>query len=249
MVSQVELYQALTLVAAVAVFDFLERRRPGFPVNRRRDLSLNILAIAVVIIVGELWKPLITDGLGAAGLSLGMFPAEIHRMPGILKILLGVILTDFSLYWVHRAMHSSALLWRTHTFHHTIAEIWWLAGSRTSAIHLFLFAVPQIIIGRYILALSPLETGIAYSFAVVVNLWVHTNLWVDLGPLEWLIITPNYHRIHHGATGSGSKNLAFVFTVWDRIFGTYVDPKALGKDFAVFAVSTGKKLAKVIAGF
>ena len=249
MTSQVELYQALTLVAAVAVFDSLERRRPGFPVNRRHDLSLNILAIAIVIVVGELWKPLITQGLSAAGLNLNVFPAAIHRMPGALKILLGIILTDLSLYWVHRAMHGNALLWRTHAFHHTIGQIWWLAGSRTSATHLFLFAVPQIIIGRYVLALSSFETGIAYSFAVVVNLWVHTNIWVDLGPLEWLIITPNYHRIHHGAKGLGNKNLAFVFTVWDRMFGTYVDPRVLGKNFAVFAVSSKKSLPRIIAGF
>jgi sterol desaturase/sphingolipid hydroxylase (fatty acid hydroxylase superfamily) len=247
MVSQEELYQVITFIGVVALFDSLERFRPGFPVDRKHDLSINILAMVIVIIVGEIWKSVISQGFSTVGLRLEIFPGLLHRIPGGLKILLAVILTDFSLYWVHRYMHRP-LLWRTHSFHHSIAEIWWLAGSRTSVTHLFLFAVPQIIIGRYIFALSAWETGVAYSFAVVVNLWVHTNIWVDIGPLEWLLITPNYHRIHHGATGLGSSNLAFVFTVWDRMFGTYADPKVLGKDYKVFSVPTGRRLARMIAG-
>jgi sterol desaturase/sphingolipid hydroxylase (fatty acid hydroxylase superfamily) len=247
MISQEEIYQVITLICAVALFDFLERRRPGFPVNRKRDLSINIFAIFIVIFAGEIWKRVISQGFSSVGVGPGLFPGFLHSLPGGLKILIAVIITDFSLYWVHRYMHRP-LLWRTHSFHHSIAEIWWLAGSRTSVTHLFLFAVPQIIIGRYILALSVWETGAAYSFAVVVNLWVHTNIWVDIGPLEWLFITPNYHRIHHGVTGLGTSNLAFVFTVWDRMFGTYTNPKVLGKDFKVFSVPTDKRLARMIAG-
>lgn len=99
--------------------------------------------------------------------------------------------------------------------------------------HLLLFAVPQVFIGYYLLELAPLEAGIAFSAGVVVNIWIHANIWVDLGPLEWIFITPNYHRIHHGAKDFSSKNLGFILTIWDRIFGTYVDPKLVGKDFAL----------------
>jgi sterol desaturase/sphingolipid hydroxylase (fatty acid hydroxylase superfamily) len=243
---QEQAYQAVTLVAAVSFFDFLERRRPGFQVNRRRELSLNILAILIVIGAGEFCKTAILAGFGAAGLE-GFTLASLRSLPGWAKILLAIVMTDFSLYWVHRCMHTP-LLWRTHTFHHTIPEIWWLSGARTSVTHLFLFAVPQILIGYYLLSLSPTEAGIAYSFAAVVNLWIHTNIWVNLGPLEWLLITPNFHRVHHGATGLGSRNLAFVFTLWDRMFGTYVDPGKLGKEFNVFSAPTRGRVLRLIAG-
>lgn len=247
MLSEEQLYQAITLIVVVAFIDFLERRRPGFPVDRKRDLSLNVLAILVVIIVGELCKKLILGGFNAVDMGALLSQTSLSGLHGAVKIPLAVILSDFCLYWVHRAMHRP-LLWRTHSFHHSIAEIWWLSGSRTSVAHLFLFAVPQILIGYYLLALSAWEVGVAYSFAVVVNLWIHTNIWVNLGPLEWLFITPNYHRIHHGARGLANKNLGFVFTVWDRMFGTYESPRLLGKKFPIFAVSADKRLLRMMAG-
>jgi sterol desaturase/sphingolipid hydroxylase (fatty acid hydroxylase superfamily) len=98
------------------------------------------------------------------------------------------------------------------------------------------------------LHLSVAEAGAAFSFGVVVNIWIHANIWVDLGPLEKVLITPNYHRIHHGAKGLTNKNLGFVLTVWDRMFGTYVAPDATGKDFALFAVPTGKRLVRMLIG-
>ena len=243
-----ELYQAITLMFIVAFVDYLERRRPGFAISRGRELGINSLALAVVIIWGELAKNLVLSGFHAARLE-AVLPLETMRiLPSLVKIVLAVILGDFSLYWVHRAMHRR-YLWKTHAFHHSIPEIWWLAGSRTSMTHLLLFALPQIFIGYYLLGLSPFEAGIAFSFGVVVNIWIHINVWVDLGPVEWLIITPNYHRIHHGARGFTDKNLAFVFTIWDRMFGTYVNPRTTGKDFPVLAVPTRNRLFRMIIGY
>ncbi len=245
--SETELYQAITFVIIASLFDFLERRHPGFLVERKRDLSLNILAILLVIVGGELCKKLLRYGFNALDLG-GIFSQDFfRRLPGAVKIPLGIALGDFSLYWIHRAMHRTGL-WRTHAFHHTIGEIWWLAGSRTSLTHLFLFAAPQVFIVYYLLGLTAWEAGAIFSFGVVVNLWIHTNLWVDLGPLEWILITPNFHRIHHGGSGLANNNLGFVFTVWDRMFGTYASPQSTGKNFALFPVPWRKRLLRMIVG-
>lgn len=241
------LSEIITLVLVVLFFDSMERLRPGHAVNRQRDLSLNILALIVVIVSGEMWKALLLEGLNAINLPRAQTLSVVPRLPGAVKILLGIVLTDFCLYWVHRAMHRP-LLWRTHTFHHSIEELWWLSGARTSLTHLLLFAVPQIFIGYYLLEFEAWEAGLAFSFGVLVNIWIHTNLWVNFGPLEWILITSNYHRIHHGARGLSNKNLGFVFTVWDRMFGTYVDPRSVGKDFALGFISTRNRLLRMIVG-
>ncbi len=244
-----ELYQAITLVFIVLLVSLWEYRRPGFAISRKRELGINMLALVVVIVWGELVKELVLSGFRTAGIEAVLPVQAAQHLPSGVKIILAVIFGDLALYWVHRAMHRNPTLWKTHAFHHSIPEIWWLAGSRTSMIHLFLFAVPQIFIGYYVLGLTPLEAGIAFSFGVVVNVWIHINVWVDLGPLEWLIITPNFHRIHHGARGYTDKNLAFVFTIWDRMFGTYADPRVTGKDFPVLAVPTGKRLFRMVVGY
>ncbi len=242
-----QLYQALTLVVVVLFFDYMERSRPGYAVNRKRELPLNILALLIVIVGGEIWKTLILNGMSVLNVDKVLSLAGIQRLPGAAKVLLGLILADFCLYWVHWAMHRPRL-WPTHSFHHSIAEVWWLSGARTSLTHLFLFAVPQILLAYYIFRLSPVEAGVAFSIGVVVNVWIHTNIQVNLGPVEWILITPDYHRIHHGARGYSRKNLGFVFTIWDRIFGTYVNPQSTGKDYDLFAVSTGKRLLRMVVG-
>ena len=243
-----ELYQAVTLVAFVLLLDFMERRRPAFAINRYRELSLNVLVLLTVIVGGELCRGLLFGAFNALNLLRISSMADLSMLPSGVKILLALILGDFSAYWVHRVMHRSSLFWRTHDFHHTIAELWWLSGTRASLTHLSFFAAPQILIGYYVLVLAPWEAGVAASIGVIFNIWDHTNLWASLGPLGWLFITPNYHRIHHLAKGLSQKNLGFVFTLWDRMFGTYVNPESIGKDFAIWTAPRDRHLFSMIVG-
>lgn len=242
-----QLYPTLTLVAVVAAVDLGERLRPGFPVDRRRELSVNLAALLLAIFAGEWCKDAAIGGLRLLGAE-GLGAAPLASLPTVLKLPLAVIITDFALYWVHRAMHNPRLLWVTHTFHHSIGEVWWLSGSRTSLAHLFLFAVPQMFIAHFLLRLNAFELTAAVSFGVAVNIWIHANMWVNLGPLEKVFITPNFHRIHHGAKGLSNRNLGFVLTVWDRLFGTYTGTETTGRDFALFPVPSGGRLPRMMIG-
>jgi sterol desaturase/sphingolipid hydroxylase (fatty acid hydroxylase superfamily) len=145
-------------------------------------------------------------------------------------------------------MHGSPLLWRTHVFHHSIEDLYWLSGARTSALHLLLFALPQVLLAYYVLGLSAIEASVAFSIGVVVNLWVHTNVRADLGPLGWLLITPDYHRIHHGASQRSARNLGFVFTVWDRVFGTYEDPRRVRETGPLGLAEREASLPRMVIG-
>ncbi len=225
-------YELLTLVGSVALFDTWERRRPARLIDKRRDLSLDVVALLVVAVAGTLVKVLIRQGFDATGLHAGFTKLGILAgAASFARIAAGIIAADFALYWLHRWMHDVPLLWKSHRFHHTIRDLYWLSGARTSVTHLFLFAIPQVLIAREILALSPVESAIAFGIGVVVNIWVHTNLNVDLGPLQWLIITPAFHRVHHGRDFMPSRNIGFMLTIWDRAFGTYLDPRSVPDDY------------------
>ena len=82
-----------------------------------------------------------------------------------------------------------------------------------------------------LLKLTPAEAGIGYSIGILIQFWEHTNLKVNIGPLAWLIISPAYHRIHHSATLHRGMNLGTTFSIWDRMFGTYVDPEEVQDSF------------------
>ena len=131
----------------------------------------------------------------------------LQNLPSVFKIILALFLVDFLIYWIHRAQHRFDLLWRTHAWHHSIEQMYWFSGFRTSFLHSFIYNIPQVIIPVTLFKLSPAEAGIGYSLGLLIQFWEHTNLNVNVGRLAWLIITPAYHRIHHSATVHRGKNL------------------------------------------
>jgi len=239
--------QVVTFVSLVLLFNHFEQRVPGFAVNRRRDLALNVAAMALVIFGGEYAKLFIRTIYDSVNLNVVMLQNRFSLLPGAAKIPLAILATDFSLYWMHRAIHHP-LLWRTHMFHHSIPEIWWLAGSRTSFMHLVLFAVPQVFIGNFLFCLAPMQTGIALSFSIFVNLWIHTNLRVNLGPFDALFVTPNFHRVHHGGQALAGRNMGFILTLWERLFGTYLNPRELGTGYPIVPVPVERQLWRMMLG-
>ncbi len=247
MIPPEQIAQAATLLVFILIFEIMEHGHPGFPIDKRRRLGLNILALLIVIVVGEIEKGLLFFSLQDINIVPPLAKTYIYPLPGMIKVFLAIVLFDFTLYWIHRTMHQD-WLWPTHVFHHSIEELWWLSGSRTSVLHILLFAIPQTYIGFYLIGLTPWQAAAALSFGVVINLWVHINVWVNLGPLEAVFITPNYHRIHHAALGTASRNLGFVFTFWDRWFGTCSDPGRIGKDFPLYPAPTEKQLLRMLFG-
>jgi sterol desaturase/sphingolipid hydroxylase (fatty acid hydroxylase superfamily) len=151
----------------------------------------------------------------------------------VVKIGLALVCADFTIYWIHRAQHKSDTLWRTHAWHHSIEQLYWFSGFRTSFLHSFLYNVPQAAVPMLVFQLSPLDTGVAYSIGLFVQFWEHTNVRVSIGPLRYLVITPKYHRIHHSAVEPLGKNLAPIFSLWDLLFGTFLDPNTMPEDFPV----------------
>src|SRR5204863_3570477 len=119
----------------------------------------------------------------------------VRAWPDWLKIAAALVIVDFLIYWIHRAQHRFDFMWRTHKWHHSIEQMYWFAGFRTSFLHSFLYNIPQVVIPVTLFRLSPAEAGIGYSIALLIEFWEHTILNVKVGPLAWLIITPSYHRL------------------------------------------------------
>jgi sterol desaturase/sphingolipid hydroxylase (fatty acid hydroxylase superfamily) len=223
-------YQTLAFFGLVLVFEVLERVRPAREIDRWKDLKIDVLSFAVAIGVNRLCKVLI------GGFLLGLMPAwllagaaGLHGLPAWSRILLAILVVDFLTYWIHRAQHRSDALWRTHAWHHSIEQLYWFSGFRTSFFHSFLYAIPATTTALVVFNLSPVEAGIGYSIGLVIQFWEHTNLRVNIGPLRWIIITPDYHRVHH-STGHSRSNFGTTFSFWDRMFGTYTDPSTVPPD-------------------
>jgi sterol desaturase/sphingolipid hydroxylase (fatty acid hydroxylase superfamily) len=216
--------QIAAFFGLVVVFEILERVRPAREVDRWKDLKLDVLSFALAILLNRLCHYTVSTWAKAiAPRFVEDYVARLQALPSALKIVMAILLVDFIIYWIHRAQHRFDLLWRTHAWHHSIEQLYWFSGFRTSFFHSFMYAIPAAGIPILLFHLTPLEAGIGYSFALLVQFWEHTNWKVNIGPLAWIFITPDYHRVHHSTEHSRS-NYGTTFSFWDRMFGTYTDP-------------------------
>ena len=226
-------YETVSLVVLAVAFEIAERVRPARPIDRRAELRLDLAALLVLLVAVNSSRLGIAAGARALRLdaAAGGVLDWLRALPGAAKIALGLVFMDFVIYWIHRGMHKFDFLWKTHKWHHSAENLYWFSGFRTSFFHVLLFAIPQVIVPFFIFRVTPLEAGIGFSIGVFFQLWQHANVDVNLGPLGWFIVTPGYHRIHHSATRWQDQNLGIILTIWDRMFGTYVDPKTVPPDY------------------
>ena len=226
--------QITAFVLLIVVFSLAERRWPAHPVDRWKDLKLDAISFVFALGVNRVVTLIVRGAVGdVTPAFLRGTASTLQHLPSAVRIALAILLADFVIYLIHRSQHTFETMWRTHRWHHSIEEMYWLAGFRTSFFHSLLNNIPQVIIPVVVFKLSPVEAGIGYSIGIFIQFIEHTNWKLSFGPLNWLLVTPDYHRIHHAATLHRGMNLAGTFRVWDVMFGTYVNPATVPPDFAL----------------
>ena len=135
-----------------------------------------------------------------------------------------ILVADFTQYWVHRAFHSSPVLWRFHAIHHSAEAMDWLAGSR---LHLVDAIVTRGLtyVPIYVLGFSQSAIVVYVVVVVVQATFIHANVRWEFRPVRGLIATPCFHHWHHSAEREAiDKNFAVHSPIWDWLFGTYYMP-------------------------
>jgi|TARA_B110000914_G_scaffold214872_1_gene218218 alkylglycerol monooxygenase len=131
------------------------------------------------------------------------------------------VCVDFASYWNHRLNHKVNIFWNRHVIHHSSEEFNLACALRQSISAWIgfgaLFLIPAAIFGvphDVIKILAPLH--------LFGQFWYHTQHIGKLGLLEYIIVTPSQHRVHHAINPIYiDKNLSAIFCIWDRIFGTF----------------------------
>jgi len=131
------------------------------------------------------------------------------------------IAIDFAGYWNHRLNHRINIFWNQHVIHHSSEEFNLACALRQPVSNLIayfpLLLIPAALVGvpyKVIAVLAPI-----HLFA---QFWYHTQHIGKLGWLEYVIITPSQHRVHHAINPEYiDKNLGQILSIWDRMFGTF----------------------------
>ena len=131
---------------------------------------------------------------------------------------------DFCYYWKHRYGHEWRIFWASHIAHHQSEEFNLSTALRQTGTDYigFVFYIPLFLIG--IPAAAIVTVG---SLNLIYQFWVHTEHIRRVGPLEWILVTPSNHRVHHARNPEYlDKNYGGVFILWDRMFGTFKDEQS-----------------------
>jgi sterol desaturase/sphingolipid hydroxylase (fatty acid hydroxylase superfamily) len=136
----------------------------------------------------------------------------------------GFAALDLTAYLSHRLFHAVAPMWRVHQVHHSETDLDLTTGFRFHPIEA-LFTQGLLLITISLLGTPPGAVAFSGLAIIVQDLFTHANLRVPETAdriLRLLIITPAMHRVHHSeAIPEQNKNFGTVFSLWDRLFGTY----------------------------
>lgn len=192
-------------------------RRQGRKLYRLND-SLNDLATGILQQMSVLLLAVVVIGAYVALYETGHWLDLTAQNPW--TWLACYMAIDFIYYWFHRWSHEVNFLWAAHVVHHQSEEYNLTVALRQSVLQpLFssIFYWPLAGIG-----FPPALFAVSLALNTLYQFWIHTRTIDKLGPLEWVLMTPSHHRVHHGRNPIYiDRNHGATFIFWDKLFGTY----------------------------
>ena len=225
---------SIALAAAFTLLSVFWACNPSRPWWRKRELVTDLCYWFII----PLFARYLRIGLLVLGAALlfGITTAEglvefyddghgpLSQLPLWLQAVIFLVGSDLMMYWIHRAFHRPAM-WKYHAVHHSSKELDWISAARFHPVNIMLGSVATDVV-LLLAGISPNVFVFLGLFTVAHSAFVHANLNWTLGPLQYVIAGPVFHRWHHTAADTGGeKNFASTFPILDLLFGTFYMPK------------------------
>ncbi len=220
------LFLFCVFLGGLLIFHQLEHR---FPISRNYRVGAYRKAYVADFVSAAV------NGPGLSGLEKLAFVWLMTTLPPASRLLadwhwaaqfaLVFVVNDFGRYWLHRWYHEIPLLWRIHRVHHTVVEM--------DAMSVFRHHVLEAIVKNGLLFLPfrllGVEDGVFIAFSaidILKGFWHHSNLRTYIGPLNYVLNSPEQHWWHHSVEGRGmNSNYGSVLSIWDWLFRTSYWPR------------------------
>ncbi len=231
--------RALILAGGITIFWLIEYATPlfRFNYNKWKHAAVNIFFTLTTIIINFAFALLIVFASDWCQSNHFGFLQWLH-MPLWLQIVAGLLLLDLiSAYLIHLIEHKVKWMWRFHIIHHADTHVDTTTANRhhpgESIFRAVFTMLAVFIVGAPIWLLMLYQ-----SLSVVLAQFTHANIKFPVKLDKWLsyfIVSPNMHKIHHHyKQPQTDSNFGNIFSVWDRLFGTYnftpVDQLTYGLD-------------------
>jgi len=243
------LHRILLLMGGMVFFWIVEGYYPlfNFSYKKYKHAGINLVLLSTTIVLNLL--------LGLFTIKICDWVTTHHfgllnwlNLPLWAVIIVGLLFGDlFGQYIPHLIMHKIKWLWKFHMVHHSDTHVDVTTGTRHHPGE-WLFREFFMIVGVFLIGIP---VWLYFLYRAVAALFTHFNhanirvpLWIDK-PFSWIFVSPNMHKAHHHFKRPlTDTNYSNIFSVWDRLFGTfaYEDPKNLRYGLDVLDDSTDENL-------
>jgi len=235
------LHRSFLLVGGITLFWLLEGVLPlfNFKYKKWKHAWPNIFFTLTTIIINFALAFLLIKTADWVTINNFGIINWLPAMPFWLYVVLGVLLLDFiGAYLAHFVEHKVSVLWMVHLVHHSDHEVDTTTGNRhhpLESIIRFIFTLAGVfIIG------APIGIVLLYqSISLISTQFTHANIKMPKHIdkiLSYVIVSPDMHKVHHHyKLPYTDSNYGNIFSIWDRLFGTYLK---LDRDKIVYGVDT-----------
>ncbi|MBC8769731.1 sterol desaturase family protein [Arenibacter sp. BSSL-BM3] len=221
-------HRSIILVSGIAFFWILEYIIPLFQLkySKIRHAGINIFFTLTTILVNfPLAFLLLKTSDWTIANDFGVLN-WLPLMPIWLKVLVGVMLLDLLSAWLaHWVEHKVKVLWGFHLIHHTDHEVDTTTANRhhpgESLVRFAFTCFGTFVVG------APVAVFMIYqALSVVLSQFNHANISLPKkvdDVMSWVIVSPDMHKVHHHyKLPYTDSNYGNIFSIWDRLFGTFL---------------------------
>lgn len=234
-------HRSAILLGGLTFFLLLESGLPYYRTKYKKaaHLGINLFFTLTTVLVNFMMAFILlrtADWVVAKKIGLLQWMPE---MPLWLFFILGLLLMDLvGAYFIHWMEHRVKWMWRFHLVHHTDPNVDTTTANRHhpgESVFRFVFTTLGILIIG-----APIGLVFMYqSLSLVFTQFNHANIQFPKRldeALSWFIVTPGMHRVHHHyVLPYTDTNFGNIFSVWDRLFGTFA---RMDNDKLIFGIDT-----------
>ncbi len=235
------LHRSLILAGGITFFWVIESFAPLFRFKYRKwqHASINLFFTFTTIVVNFLLAfILVKSSAWAIENQFGVLN-WLPAMPLWLSGLIGLLLLDLvGAYFVHWMEHRVKWMWRFHLVHHTDTFIDTTSANRHhpgESVFRFVFtSMGAVLVG------TPIWVIMLYqSMSALLSQFNHANIvfpkWLDR-LISYVFVSPDMHKVHHHyVLPYTDTNFGNIFSIWDRLFGTFA---VLDREKIVYGIDT-----------
>jgi sterol desaturase/sphingolipid hydroxylase (fatty acid hydroxylase superfamily) len=165
----------------------------------------------------------------ASGVGVGVLNKVTMPLWGSICCTLAVY--SLTVYLIHIIEHKTAWLWRLHRVHHLDTQLDVSTSQRHHPLELIVNVLILVVV-TIVFGLSSSVVLVYESMNAIIDFFSHANVRLPESVdriVRWMFVTPNMHSLHHSShQPETDSNYGGVFTLWDRLFGTYRAEPAWG---------------------